>query len=132
MPPLSIRTAQALSATQTIRSSQKHFVFRSFFANKHSQNDIVVKQPINHEYAHLYFAINQKTTAKTKYTRKIQYNQCHHEYHTSSDNTSQGAPTYPFLQIVIVCISAPLVPFWSCLHQRNTTRYKFFGFTKTV
>ena len=72
MPPLSIRTAQALPATQTIRPSQKHFVFHSSYANKHSQNDTVGKTTNNHEYAHLHFAINQKTTAKIKDTRKIQ------------------------------------------------------------
>ena len=38
--------------------------------------------------------------------------------------TSQfGAPSYPFLQIVIVCMSAPPVPFWSRLHQKNTTSH---------
>ena len=84
---------------------------------------LLVKQPIHHEYAHLYFAIDQKTTAKTKDTCEIQYKQCHHQYHTSSDDTSQGATTYPFIQIVIVCISAPPVSFWSCLHQKNTTSF---------
>ena len=35
-----------------------------------------VRQPINHEYAHFYFAIS-KTTAKTNDSRKVQYsNQC--------------------------------------------------------
>ena len=38
--------------------------------------------------------------------------------------TSQfGAPSYPFFQIVIVCISAPPVPFWSRLHQKNTASF---------
>ena len=38
--------------------------------------------------------------------------------------TSQfGGPTYPFLHIVIVCISVPPVSFWSHLHQKNTTSF---------
>ena len=49
---------------------------------------LLVKQPINHENAHLYFAINQKTTAKTKDTREIQYYQCYHQYHTSAVHLS--------------------------------------------
>ena len=40
MPPLSIRTAQVLPATQTIRPLQFFFVFHFSFANKH-RNDTV-------------------------------------------------------------------------------------------
>ena len=71
MPPLSTRTA--LPTTQTILSSQKHFVFHaSSIANIRSQNDTVgLRQPIIHEYAHLYFAINQKTTTETKIPAKF-------------------------------------------------------------
>ena len=123
MSPLSIRRAQTLSATQTIRPSQKHFMFCSSFANKHSQNDTVGKTTINHEYAHFYFAIDQKTTAKTKEAAKLNKISAHinnvHQRYTSS----YVAPTYPFLQIVIVCISAPPVPFWSCSHHENTTSF---------
>ena len=120
MPPLSIRTAQPLPATQTIRSSQKHFVFHSSsIANKYSQNDTV----------------GGRTTSLSwkcpPLLSKIQFNQCHHQHHTSTDQyNSKGAPTYPFLQIVTVCISVPPVPYWSCLYQKK--RYKFCGFTKTV
>ena len=87
------------------------------------RNDTVGKQPINHGHAHFYFAISQKTTAKTNISAKINaisatINTIHQRY------TSQfGAPTYPFFQIVIVCVSAPPVPFWSHLHQKNTTRF---------
>ena len=77
---------------------------------------LVVKQPINHEYAPLYFAISQKTTAKTNDTRIIQYNQCLSINTIHQRYTSQyGAPMYPFLQIDIVRISAPSVPSWYCL-----------------
>ena len=91
---------------------------------------LLVKYTINHEYALLYFPINRKTTAKTKDTPKLNtisatINTIHQRY------TSQqyGAPTHSFLQIVIVCISAPPISFWSDLRQKNTAS---FGFTKTV
>ena len=130
MPPLlSIRTAQALLATQSIRPSQKHFVFHSSFANKHSMI-LLVKQPINYEYAHFYFAIRQKTTVKTKDARKIQYNQCHHQYHTSAAHLS------------IWCTYVPFFPNRYCLYISSNSslpilstpceHYKFFRFTKTV
>ena len=82
MPPLSIRTAQALSATQTIRPSRKNSCSAPPLRTRIRKVILLVKQLINHEHAHLYFVINQKITAKTKDTRKIQYNQCHHQYHT--------------------------------------------------
>ena len=93
---------------------------------------LLVEQPINHEYAHPpsfrnqseYYCQKQKIPANFS-TISSTINTTHLQY------TSQGAPTYPFLQIVIVCISAPPGPFWSCLHQKNTISYKFFGFTKT-
>ena len=38
--------------------------------------------------------------------------------------TSQGAPTYPyFFKPLKIYISVPPVPFWSCLHQKNTTSF---------
>ena len=91
--------------------------------NKHSHKD-TVRRTANQSLKAptlLYFAINQKTTAKKQKipakfnTISATINTAHLQY------TSQGAPTYPFLPIVIVCISAPPGTFWSCLHQTNTT-----------
>ena len=86
---------------------------------------LLVKQPINHEHTHFYCAISQKTTAKTKDTRQIQYNQCHHQYHTSPVHLSIWCTYVPFSPHHRYCIiSAPPVPFWSrLLHQKNTTRF---------
>ena len=69
---------------------------------------LLVEQPINHEYAHPpsfrnqseYYCQKQKIPANFS-TISSTINTTHLQY------TSQGAPTYPFLQIVIVCISAP-------------------------
>ena len=84
---------------------------------------LLVKEPINHEYAHLYFLSirrllpKQKTPAKFN-TISATINTIYQRY------TSQyGAPTYSFVRIVIVCILSPPVPFWSCLHQKNTTSF---------
>ena len=56
----------------------------------------LVKQPIDHEYAHFYFATSQKTTAKTKNTRKIPHSQCHHQYHTSAAHLLIWCTYVPF------------------------------------
>ena len=71
---------------------------------------LLVKQPINHEYAHFYFAISQKTTtAKTKDTRKIQHNQCHHQYHTSA------------VHLAIWCNYVPFSPHRYCMCISSTS-----------
>ena len=69
----------------------------------------LVEQPIDHEYAHFYFAISQKTTAKTKDSRKIQYNQCHHQYHTLAVHLS------------IWCTYVPFSPHRYCMYISSTS-----------
>ena len=91
---------------------------------------LLVKQPINHEYAHLYFAINQKNTAKTTDTCKIQYNQCHHQHHTSAAHLSRWCTYVPFSPnryCMYISSTSPLL-----VLSTPEKHYKFFGFTKTV
>ena len=165
MPALSIRTAQAPSATQTIRPSQKHFIFRSSFANKHSQNNDVFNQSIMNMPTSILQSIrrllpkqkipakfntisatintihNQITPLKVPY---VPFSPNRYRMYISSTSSllvlSTPEKHYKFfgctktvwfehgkhtfnLPGVIVCISAPPVPFWSCLHQKNTTTF---------
>ena len=90
----------------------------------------LVKQPINHEYAHFYFAISQKTTAKTKDTRKSQYNQCHHQYHASAVRLSIGctyAPSSPNRYCVYISsTSSLLVPSTPAKHYNFSDLQRLF------
>ena len=47
----------------------------------------------------------------------------------SSTPRNQGAPTYPYFTAPLkLQVSVPPAPFWSCLYQKNTPRYTFFGY----
>lgn len=63
---------------------------------------LLLKQPITHDSAHLYFETNQKATDKTKDYRKILNNQCHYQYHTLAVHFLIWC-THHHLQIGIVC-----------------------------
>ena len=90
---------------------------------------LLVEQPINHEYAHPPLFCNQTEDYCQKQKMPAKFNTISATINTTHQRyTSQGAPTYPFLQIVIVCIS-PTRPL--LVLPTPEKHYKFFGFTKT-
>ena len=134
MPPPSTRTAQVLSAIQTIRLSQKKsrvaiLLCEQAFAKWYCwwNDQSIMNMPTSILQSMRRLLSKQKIPAKfNKISTTI--NTMRQRY-----SSQYGAPTYPFLQIVIVCISAPPVPFWSCLHGKNTTSasdlQRLFDFT---
>ena len=78
---------------------------------------LMVDQPVNREYAHPPLFCNQSEDYCQKQTIPAKLSTISATINTTHlQFTSQGAPTYHFHLIVIVCMSAPPGPFWSCLH----------------
>ena len=91
---------------------------------------LLIEQPINRERVNPPLLCNQWTTKKKRMPAKFNTTSSHRQYHISAVRLSRCTYVPLFLQTVKnMYISALPVPFWPCLHRKNTQVFQIY---KTV